>query len=170
LKIFSNTVSFTRRAAIATFSRLEACWRSRAQITGLVLVAALFANSIGQDSAAQDKPNDVKNLGIKAQTTLAVGAIGGVVAGVGVGVYLIVQHAHTVTGCVSDDPNGLLLHTKDGKVYILLGATTDIKADTRIKVRGTRKKKINGITDQPSFVVEKVGKVYGSCSVSLANP
>jgi hypothetical protein len=99
-----------------------------------------------------------------------VAGVGGVAAGIGVGVYFAMQFAHTVKGCVSEDPNGLLLHTQNGKTYVLLGATSNIKADTTIKVRGTRRKKIPGLTDQPTFVVEKVNKVYGSCSVIPANP
>jgi hypothetical protein len=168
LTTFFNTGSFARRAAIAAFSRLGACWRSRGRGTALILAAVLLAHSVGQDSAAQAKPRpDV--LVTKSEGTLVVAGLVAPVAVIGVGVYFIIQHAHTVTGCVSDDPNQLLLHTKDGKTYILLGATTNIKADTRIKVRGTKKKKIAGVTDQPSFVVEKLNKVYGPCSVSALN-
>ena len=138
------------------------------RITALVLVTMLLANSVGLDSAAQTtpRPRPQDDLGIKSKTTLATAGVIGVVAAIGVGVYVVIQQAHTVKGCVSEDPNGLLLHTKDGKTYVLLGATTNIKADTTIKVRGTRRKKIPGITDQPSFVVEKVNKVYGPCSVN----
>jgi hypothetical protein len=107
---------------------------------------------------------------VKGEVTLATAGLVTGVALIGVGVYIIIQQAHTVNGCVSDDPNGLLLHTKDGKTYVLLGATTNIQANTRIKVRGTKRKKINGVTDQPSFVVEKLNKVYGSCSVSPVTP
>jgi hypothetical protein len=108
--------------------------------------------------------------GLNTKATLITAALVTTVAVIGVGVYVVIQHAHTVKGCVTDDPNHLLLHTDDGKTYVLLGATTNIKADTRIKVRGTRRKKIAGVTNEPSFVVEKLNKVYGSCSVSPATP
>jgi hypothetical protein len=124
------------------------------------LIAAVFSNSVTQDASAQS-----------AQKETAVGAaLIGTVSAIGVGVYVAIQSSHTVEGCVSDNPNGLLLHTGNGKLYLLLGATTNIKADTRIKVRGVKKKKIPELTDQPTFIVEKLNKVYGSCSVSAVNP
>jgi hypothetical protein len=46
---------------------------------------------------------------------------------------------------------------------MLIGNTANIKADTMIKVRGTRRKRVPGLTDQPTFVVEKLGKTYGPC-------
>jgi hypothetical protein len=137
----------------------------------LLLLAALFANSLGSDVAGQEDPRISRGgLGTKAAVTLGVAALGGIASGIGVGVYFAVQRAHTVKGCVIDNPDGLLLQTQDGKTYVLLGATTNIKADERIKVTGTRKKKIKGLTDQPTFVVEKLDKVYGTCSVAPVTP
>ncbi len=167
MKIFSNTVSIARRAAIAALSRLELCWRNRVRITAMVLVCVLLANAVGQGTEVKPRP---KVLVSKSEATGIVAGVVGVVAVVGVGAYLVIQSAHTVKGCVTDDPDHLLLHLGNGKTYVLLGATTNIKADTRIKVRGTRKKRIRGITDQPTFLVEKLNKVYGPCSVSPANP
>jgi hypothetical protein len=140
-------------------------------MTALVLVAALLANAIGQQAAPKPRPAAaLDGVGIKAKATLTTAAVVGAVTLIGVGVYLVIQRAHTVTGCVTDDPNVLLLHTGDGKTYVLLGATTNIKADTKIKVRGTKRKTIPGVIDQPSFVVEKLNKTYGSCYVSPATP
>lgn len=171
MKNFFNPGSFARCVASAAFARLGASWRNSVRITSLVLIVALLANSLGQDSAAQTRPVPAtNNAGLNTRITRGVAGAVGVVALIGVGVFVIIQQAHTVNGCVSDDPSGLRLHTRDGKTYVLLGATTNIKADTRIKVRGTKRKKINGITDQPSFVVEKLGKVYGSCSVAPVTP
>jgi hypothetical protein len=172
LNSFFHIDSFARRAAAAMSSRIGACWRSHVRITALVLIAILFANSAGLDSAAQStpRPRPQDQLGIKAKGALVTTALVATVAGIGVGAYVLIQQAHTVKGCVSEDPDGLLLHTKDGKVYVLLGATTNIKADTTIKVRGTRRKKIDGLTDRPTFVVEKVNKVYGPCSINPVNP
>lgn len=174
MTIFSNTGSFARRAAVAAWSSLGACWRSRVRSTALILAVALFANSVNQDSAAQSRarltPSRPEVTVTKSQGALAIGGVAGTVAVVGIATYLIIQRAHTVKGCVTDDPDHLLLHTEDGRTYVLLGATTNIKADTVIKVRGSRKKKISGLTDQPTFIVEKVNKVYGPCSVPGANP
>jgi hypothetical protein len=170
LKNFFNPGPFARSMAVAALSRLGACWRIRVRLITLVLIASLCANCVGQQSAVQPKRDALGGLGLKSQTTLAIAGMTITLSAIGVGVYAIIQHAHTVKGCVSDSPDGLLLHTEDGKTFVLLGNTTNIKADTRIKVRGTKKKKINGITDQPSFVVEKLGKVYGPCSVPPATP
>jgi hypothetical protein len=171
LKIFLNPGSFARNAAIAAFSRVRAPWRGRGRLTAVVLIVALFANSLGQAPTPRPRPEAVLDgVGIETKGTLVTAALVTTVALIGVGVYVIVQHAHTVKGCVTDDPNKLMLHTSDGKTYVLLGATTNIVADTRIKVRGSKRKKIDGVTDQPSFVVEKLDKVYGPCSVSPATP
>jgi hypothetical protein len=171
LKNFFNPGSFARSVAFAALSRLRASWRSRVRTTSLVLIVALLLSSLGQDSFAKTRPNAaLEGVSVSGKATLAAAGLVAGVTLIGVGVYIIIQSAHTVNGCVSDDPNGLLLRTKDGKTYVLLGATTNIKADTRIKVRGTKRKKINGVTDQPSFVVEKLNKVYGSCSVSPVTP
>ena len=171
MKNFFNPGSFARSAAIAALSRLGALWRSRARMTALVLIAALLTNAIGQESTPKPRPAAaLEGVGLKAKATLATAAVVGAVAVIGVGVYVAIQRAHTVTGCVTDDPNVLLLHTGDGKTYVLLGATTNIKADTKIRVRGTKRKTIPGVIDQPSFVVEKLNKTYGSCSVTPATP
>jgi hypothetical protein len=140
-------------------------------MTTAVLIAALLANSVCLESRAAIHRDSVLNgASFNDKAAAGITVLVGTVAGIGVGVYLIVQHAHTVKGCVSDTPNGLLLQTEDGKTYVLLGATTDIQANQRIKVRGTKRKKINGVTDQPSFVVEKLGKVYGGCAVAPNAP
>lgn len=171
LKNFFNPGSFARSVAFAALSRLRTSWRSRVRITSIVLIVALFASSLGQESEARTRSHAaLEGVSVSGKTTLVAAGLVTAVTLIGVGVYVIVQHAHTVNGCVSDDPNGLLLHTKDGKTYVLLGATTNIKADTRIKVRGTKRKKIDGVTDRPSFVVEKLAKIYGPCSVSPAAP
>jgi hypothetical protein len=135
----------------------------------MVLAAALTANSFGEDLPGRGKPRPSIRINTSDGPALVSGLVGAMAA-VGAGVYFIIERAHTVSGCVSDDPDHLLLHTDDGKTYVLLGATTKIKADTRIKVKGTRKKGIRGITDQPTFVVEKLNRVYGPCSVSQTNP
>jgi hypothetical protein len=166
LKIFSNTL-FARRAGITALSRLGSCWRNRVRATALGLVCVLLANSLGEGAAPRPKPAATD---FNGRGSAVAAAMVGTVALIGVGTYFIIQQAHTVKGCVSDDPDHLLLHTDDGKTYVLLGATTHINADTRIKVRGTRKKKIKGLTDQPTFIVEKVNKVYGACSVNPTNP
>jgi len=174
LKKFTNAGSYLRylrSLAFDALARLAASQRRRARMTTALLIAAMLANSLCVESSSA-APRDVAldRSTVTAEATEAVAGLAGGVAGIGVGVYFAVQHAHTVKGCVSDTPNGLLLQTDDGKIYVLLGATTNIQPDQRIKVRGTKRKKIDGVTDQPSFVVEKLGKVYGSCTVAPNAP
>jgi hypothetical protein len=170
LKNFFNPGPFARSVAVAALSRLGACWRSRVRLITLVLIAALVANSVGQEAAAQRARRDAVLDQFPGKTALIFATLVTTVALIGVGVYAVVQQAHTVKGCVSDSPDGLLLHTQDEKTFVLLGNTTNIKANTKIKVTGKRRKKIDGITDQPSFVVEKLDKVYGPCIVSPNAP
>ena len=94
----------------------------------------------------------------------------GIAAGIAAGAAAItivaiieVRHHNSVTGCTVSGPNGLDLKTEDGRDFVLLGATAGIKAGERIKVSGSRKKKVDGVTDRESFVVNKVAKDYGSC-------
>ncbi len=170
MKNFFNPGPFAKSMAVAALSRLGACWRSRVRVITLVLITALFANAVDQEAAAQRARRDAVLDGNSAKPALIYATLATTVALIGLGVYAVVQQAHTVKGCVSDSPDGLLLHTQDGKTFVLLGNTTNIKADTKIKVTGKKRKKISGITDQPSFVVEKLDKVYGPCSVSPTAP
>jgi hypothetical protein len=171
LKNFSKSGSFAKFLAFAGLSRQGASRKRPARFVAFVLAAALFANSLGRDVIGQERPHAAgEGPGVGAQASLITIALVGTVTGIGAGVYFAVQQAHTVKGCTIDNPNGLLLQMQDGKTYVLLGNTTSIKANERIKVTGSRKKKIKGITDQPSFVVEKLDKVYGTCSVAPVTP
>jgi hypothetical protein len=171
LKNLFKTGSIARVLALAGLSRPKALRRRATRLTALVILAALFVNSLGQDVAGQERPRpESSGLGAKAGASLITVALVGTFSGIGAGIYFAVQHAHTVKGCVIDDPNGLSLQLQNGKTYVLLGATTNIKADERIKVTGTRRKKIPGLTDEPTFVVEKLDKVYGTCSVAPVTP
>ena len=171
LKKFTNSGRYLRSIAFDALSRLGASQPRRARVVTALLIAALLANSLCLNSAAEVRRDAAfDGASVNAKATGAIAGLAGTAVGIGVGVYFIVQHAHTVKGCVSDTPNGLLLQTDDGKIYVLLGATTNIQTDQRIKVRGTKRKKIDGVTDQPSFVVEKLDKVYGSCTVAPGAP
>jgi hypothetical protein len=106
----------------------------------------------------------------KTQVTLSVAAIAAVVVGTTVGVTLAVQHSHhTLEGCISSGANGPELRLNNSKTYTLKGELADIKVGDRLKIHGTRVKKVKDSTagDQV-FVVEKVKKNYGPCPVSAA--
>jgi hypothetical protein len=73
-------------------------------------------------------------------------------------------------GCVADSAKDLELRTGDNHSFVLLGATTGIKAGDRVKVTGSREKKVNGVSDRPSFVIDKLDRDYGTCTVATAHP
>ena len=104
----------------------------------------------------------------KTQVSLSVAAMAAVVVGTTVGVTLAVQHSHhTLQGCVSSGANGLELRLSDSKVYILKGELAEIKVGDRLKIHGSKVKKIkDSSAADPVFLVEKVNKDYRSC---LAN-
>jgi len=109
-------------------------------------------------------------LGTTSKATLIVATLVAAVALVGVGVYFAVRHGHTVRGCVADRPNGLELQMEGNQSLGLLGATTGIRSGDRVKVTGSRKKKVNGVSDRPSFVIDKLDKDYGPCTHLPTHP
>lgn len=107
----------------------------------------------------------------KTQVGLSVAAIAATVVGVTVGVTLAVQHSHhTLQGCIFSDANGLELRLSDAKVYALKGELADVKVGDRLKVHGSRVKKVKGDAAAGQvFVVEKVNRDYGPCTANLGN-
>jgi len=106
----------------------------------------------------------------KTQVGLSVAAIAAVVVGTTVGITLAVQHSHhTLQGCIFSGANGLELRLSDNKVYALKGELADVKVGDRLKIHGSKVKKVKGDSAGGQvFVVEKVNKDYGLCPASLA--
>ena len=99
-----------------------------------------------------------------AITTLAVIAVGTIIA-------VEIHHAHhTLKGCItSNGPDGMkLVNEGDQKTYLLQGVTPNLKPGDTFKVHGSRIKKKKGDTGDQTFVVEKVNKDYGPCTVAKA--
>jgi hypothetical protein len=88
-----------------------------------------------------------------------VGAAVGVGAGVGVGIYLIHRSHTSLTGCVQQTDNGLSLTAKDGNTYELVNAPSEVKARTRLSLRGHKIRATSG----RAFRVDHVSRDYGSC-------
>ena len=104
----------------------------------------------------------------KTQIALSITAIAAVVVGTTVGVTLAIQHSrHTLNGCISSGAGGTELRMSDGKVYTLKGELTDIKVGDKLKIHGSKVKKVKGNTAGQVFVVEKVNKDYGPCPASF---
>ena len=89
-----------------------------------------------------------------------VGAAVGVGAGIGVGIYLIHRSSTSLTGCVQQTDGGLSLTAKDGNVYELVNALSEVKARERLALRGHKFKSHSG----RAFRVDHVSRDYGSCS------
>ena len=86
-------------------------------------------------------------------------------AAVGVGIYLVARKPPARTGCVQTTATGLQLKAEsDAELYTLVGDTALIKPGDRVKVSGKRKKKDS--SGPRLFVVDKVVKDYGACTVA----
>lgn len=131
----------------------------------LVLLCVL---SLSRDASAKIHPDAVlTSIGGKGKTALVAAAISAVGAAIGVGIYFAIRQSHVMKGCVVTDPNGLELQKAGSdQTFLLLGATKGLTSGDRIKVHGSRKKKVAGVTDSPSFVIDKLDKDYGTCPVS----
>lgn len=101
----------------------------------------------------------------RTQVGLSVTAIAAVLVGTTVGVTLAVQHSHhTLQGCIVPSANGLELRISDGKLYTLRGDLADVKVGDRLKLHGSRLKKVEGDPlVEPVFIVEKINKDFGPC-------
>ena len=104
----------------------------------------------------------------KTQVALSSAGIAAAVVGTTIGITLAVQHSHhTLQGCIYSDADGLKLRTSDAKVYTIKGETADIKVGDKLKLHGSKEKKIKGApaVDQV-FLVEKLNKDYGPCAAN----
>jgi hypothetical protein len=107
-------------------------------------------------------------------TKTDVAEVAGVIAGagalIGVGVYFAVRASHTTKGCVIQASDGLELVTGDNQRFLLLGATSTVKPGELIKVHGAKKKRVAGVSDRRSLVIDKLEKDYGACAAAPSQP
>lgn len=89
-----------------------------------------------------------------------VGVAVGVGAAVGVSIYLIHRSHTSLTGCVQQTDSGLSLTAKDGHHYELVNAPIEVKARTRLSLRGHKITAASG----RAFRVDRVSRDYGACS------
>ena len=134
--------------------------RLRFRLIILLLCVSLLVVTV--PAQAQYSPTGGQAIGI----VVIVVAIG---AAIGVGTYFLIRKAPSITGCAVTSPNGLSLQNEgDQQTYMLIGDVANIKADTRVRVSGKRKKKDAG--GKRDFLVEKLAKDYGSCKVLPDTP
>jgi hypothetical protein len=108
--------------------------------------------------------------GFGPRTSQVVELFGGIAAGgavLGIGVFYAFHHSHSLTGCAVSGADGLQLQSQgDQQAFGLVGDVASVKAGDKVRVSG-KKKKNNG--DAPrQFLVEKLQKDYGPCTVERA--
>ena len=84
----------------------------------------------------------------------------------GVGLFLVLHHGSSVTGCVQSGDDGLrLADEKNKKTYSLLPGGADLKPGEQVELRG---KKSNGAGRGQSFQATKLVKNLGECGTPRA--
>lgn len=97
-------------------------------------------------------------------------AVGAIAAGAVIGTVILVEvhnNRRTIKGCVSAGRSGLQLQdVNDKKSYTLLGVTAGTKAGDIVKLHGMKEKANKDGSGDPAFVVEKVSRDYGPCTLN----
>jgi hypothetical protein len=103
-----------------------------------------------------------------------VGATVGIAAAVVVGTVVLVEvnkSHHTIKGCVTAGPDGILVHNEsDQKIYSLSGVTAEVKVGDVVKVHGSKEKNQKDSSSDIGFVVARMSRDYGPCKAALAAP
>jgi hypothetical protein len=90
------------------------------------------------------------------------GVLIGAAVGVGVGVYLLVRAPRNITGCVSNDANGIqLLDERSTNRYLLEGDSAAVVPGQRVCVQPGKDS-----SKRKTFSVDKVSKNYGACKTA----
>jgi hypothetical protein len=138
-----------------------------ARVSVCALAMAVTVSAGAQTAAPQPRVSAFSSSCIGyCGPSILVGAllVAGVGTGVAIGITYAVRHGHSVSGCTVASPGGLQLQTPgEGQIYDLAGETASLKAGERIRVSGRKKKKDAGGTKV--FLVQKLSKDYGLCTV-----
>jgi len=144
--------------------------RRTRKLSAICAVCMLLAPADGPLSAQKHEaqPPQLFTGSIGPSTGEIVGALVGIAAvgaGIGIGIYFVVKHNHSVTGCAASIAGGMTLRTESDKhTYSLIGDVAGIKPGNRVRVSGKKAKEKSSGTAQ--FLVEKVSKDFGACNVS----
>jgi hypothetical protein len=91
---------------------------------------------------------------------LAIGAIGGAAAAIGLGVTLVILHNRGVAvGCIVELGGRRTFVTADKTAYLVSDASPTLPAGDRVKVKGRK----SGTPAAWSIQVDKVLRDYGRC-------
>jgi hypothetical protein len=136
----------------------------------LAAVCALLAsvNTSSPLARCQSSSGWLGDIGPTKGQVAAVGAgIAAVGATVGVGVYYGVHRSHMLTGCAVSGANGIEVQNHhDRHIYVLVGEVADIKPGDRVRVSGKKERESSEAPRQ--FLVEKLQRDYGACTVEHA--
>jgi len=90
-----------------------------------------------------------------------IGAAVGVGAGVGLAIYFVHRSHTSLTGCVEQTEHGLKMTAKDGNSYELVNASSEVKAQRRLSLRGHKV----STNSERAFRVDHLSRDYGACGV-----
>jgi hypothetical protein len=141
---------------------------------GLVALAALSTFLLSGASSPSGCTTNNNNDQIGPSAGEVYGAAAGVAAVIVVGTVVLVEvhkSHHTVKGCVTSGPDGLLVHNeRDQKVYALTGLTANVKIGDIVKLNGNKEKNQKDSAGDVDFMIQKMSRDYGPCSAMLAAP
>ena len=106
------------------------------------------------------RPAEAANSYCDGCAAAIVGVAVGVGVGIGVGIYFIHRSHTSLSGCVRQTDQGLSMIAKDGNIYELLNAPSEVRARERLSLRGHKIKSGSG----RAFRVDHVDRDYGLCS------
>jgi hypothetical protein len=130
------------------------------KFTGILCLALLLANPFAASRANAQSSQNMGLGAINIHEGLAVGALLGVAAVVGVGIaFLVLHNRGVVVGCIAESGGKRTLVSSDKKVYALVDTGSPLPIGERAKLKGHK----SGPASAPSFQVEKVLKDYGRC-------
>jgi hypothetical protein len=143
--------------------------RKLSNIFSLIVFSA-FVSAATTSARAQIGGGNYGDIGAtKVQEAAVIAGIAGVGAGIGVGVYFLIRHDHTITGCAVSGPNGLVLQSEgDPQSFDLVGVVSGIKPEMRVRVSGKKKGRDAG--GNRTFLVEKLAEDFGPCQALAATP
>lgn len=133
-----------------------------------ILAILAFCTLLATTTVSAKAQFDAHCIGVcKGEVVGILVGIGAGGAALGIGTYYAIHHGHSISGCAVSSPSGLQLQSQgDQRTYALIGEVAGINPGDRIRVSGKKEKASTGAPQQ--FLVEKLAKDYGSCTVSRA--
>jgi hypothetical protein len=148
--------------------RLSMATRYRRIFATTAVFALLLAGT--EDGRAQVAPHAALDApGSNAKSDLLIAGFLTAVVLVGVGSYFAIRRQHALKGCVVDGSKGMELQTESGQTFALFGRTDGVRAGERVKVSGSRQKAARVVSARQSFIVQRLDRDFGACTVARAH-